>query len=86
MKQLPPNRPSQTRSLPGAKARAKKVENHPETQALMRKLDELYERLRRRARADWLRRHVGEDPSAAFFSVRIACDNGDSIIASGKVR
>lgn len=86
MKQLPPNRPSQTRSRPGVKARPQKVENHPETQALMRKLDELYERLRKRAHADWLRRDASEDPSAASVSVRIACDNGDSTTALGKVR
>lgn len=52
----------------------------------MRKLDELYERLRKRAHADWLRRDASEDPSAASVSVRIACDNGDSTTALGKVR
>lgn len=73
MKRLPPNRIGLTRSL--EKARPRKTQDHPETQALMRKLDKIYERLRNRARADWLRSRPGKDPSDACVSVRVECDS-----------
>ncbi len=86
MKRLPRNRPGQSKSLARPKAKDRKIEDHPETQALMRNLDRVYERLRKRARAEWLRSHAGHDPSDASVSVRIDCDNGDSFTLSDKIR
>ena len=75
MKRLPPKQARSGKSR--IKAKLEKIEDHPETQALMRNLDKVYERLRTRARAEWLRSHAGEDPSDACVSVRIRCDTGD---------
>ncbi len=44
---------------------------HPETEALERNLDRIYDGLRRRARREWLRSHSDTDPSDACVSVRI---------------
>lgn len=52
----------------------------------MRNLDKVYERLRKRARAEWLRSHAGQDPSDACVSVRIDCDNGDSFTLTDNIR
>ncbi len=52
----------------------------------MRNLDKVYERLRRRARAEWLRSHSGADPSDACVSVRITSGDGTEIALSGKGR
>ncbi len=52
----------------------------------MRNLDKVYERLRKRARREWLRSHAGEDPSDASVSVRIDSDSGDSFTLSEKIR
>ena len=71
----PFHHPSQL-GLNWVKAATRRIENHPETVALMRNLDAVYERLRQRARAEWLRHHAGADPSDACVSVRIRCANG----------
>ena len=86
MKRLPSNRPESKNGRSGAKAKIGKVENHPETQALMRNLDKVCERLRKRARAEWLRSHPGEDPSDACVSVRIDCGNGESFTLTDNIR
>ena len=84
MKRLPPKRARAEKSR--TKAKPEKIEDHPETQALMRNLDKVYERLRRRARAEWLRNHAGEDPSDACVSVRIRCDSGEDLSISERTR
>ncbi len=61
------------------------MEAHPETQALRRRLDEVYAGLRNRARVDWLRNRPGEDPSDACVSVRVECDNSRRLAAPVKV-
>ena len=86
MRRLPQKRTGASNTRAGKKAAAGVMANHPETKALMRSLDKVYERLRKRARAEWLRSHAGEDPSDASVSVRIDCDNGDSFTLSDKVR
>lgn len=78
MKRLPSHHPSH-RGLNWVKAATRRIENHPETVALMRNLDAVYERLRQRARAEWLRHHAGGDPSDACVSVRIRCASGAGI-------
>ena len=42
----------------------------------MRNLDLVYERLRKRARAEWHRSRVGADPSDACVSVQIFSGDG----------
>lgn len=84
MKRLPFKRPgSAPRNAP---PKAGKIDDHPEAEALMRNLDKVYERLRRRARAEWLRSHSGADPSDACVSVRITSGDGTEIALSGKGR
>lgn len=86
MKRLPSHRPDARKRGAKSKARPGKVEHHPETQALIRNLDKVYERLRKRARAEWLRSHAGEDPSDASVSVRIDSDDGDSLTLTDRIR
>ncbi len=52
----------------------------------MRNLDKVYERLRKRARAEWLRHHAGADPSDACVSVRITSGDGTEIAVTSKGR
>ncbi len=68
MERLPSKAGSAPRSRP---AKIGKIEDHPETAALMRNLDKVYGRLRKRARAEWLSHHAGDDPSDACVSVLI---------------
>jgi hypothetical protein len=82
MKRLSSSRPDGKSLRPAPKTR--RLGNHPETQALLRNLDRVYERLRKRAEAEWLRGYAAEDPSDACVSVRIKCDNGDGFTVSGK--
>ncbi|MEO6872533.1 MAG: hypothetical protein ABI233_09985 [Chthoniobacterales bacterium] len=84
MKRLPSSRPVSNEARPASKPR--RTQDHPEAQALLRNLDRLYERLRKRAQAEWLRSHASEDPSDACVSVRIKCDNGEEFTVSGKSR
>ena len=67
-----------------SKSKPARIEEHPETKALLRNLDRLYERLRKRAEAEWLRSHAEEDPSDACVSVRITCGTGEKFTVSGK--
>ncbi|MGI8432345.1 MAG: hypothetical protein ACR2MW_08670 [Chthoniobacterales bacterium] len=53
----------------------------PETEALKRNLDRIYNGLRRRAQREWLRGHAGADPSDACVSVRI--HGGTELALSG---
>ena len=61
-----------------------KTAAHPETEALERNLDRIYNRLRRHARQEWLRGHAGADPSDACVSVRI--HGGTELALSGSTR
>ncbi len=50
----------------------------------MRNLDKIYERLRKRAQAEWLRHHAEADPSDASVSVRITSGDGTEIAVTSK--
>ena len=65
-------------------AAKRKAAAHPETEALERNLDRIYNRLRRRARQEWSRGHVSVDPSDACVSVRI--HGGTELALSGSTR
>lgn len=52
----------------------------------MRNLDKVYERLRKCARAEWLRNHAGADPTDACVSVRITTGDGAEIAGTSKGR
>jgi hypothetical protein len=64
------------------RAQPRRIEEHPETQALLRNLDKVYAQLRKRARAEWQRSHSDTDPSDTCVSVRITCDNGEGFTVS----
>lgn len=84
MERLPSQRlGSAPRSAP---AKNGKIEDHPETAGLMRNLDKVYERQRKRARAEWLRHHAGAAPSDASLSVRITSGDGTEIAVTSKGR
>lgn len=53
---------------------------------MLRNLDKIYERLRERARAEWLRSYPDGDPSDACVSVRITCGSGEKVTVSGTSR
>lgn len=83
MKRLPPNRNGPSRRL--TKAGPSKIQDHSETQALIRRLDQMYERMRNRARAEWLRSRPGKDPSDACVSVRVECHSAQSLAVPAEV-
>ena len=80
MKRLTSNRRSPA-EVDRALAPKGKAAVHPETEALERNLDRIYEGLRRRARREWLRGRAGADPSDACVSVRI--HGGTELALSG---
>jgi hypothetical protein len=87
MKRLGPKLGKTSKEAPRSKsARRAATEKNPETEGLMRALDKVYDRLRKRARAEWLRNHPGEDPSDACVSVRIDPESGKSLRLSDKIR
>ncbi len=63
-----------------------KIEALPETEALLHTLDKVYDRLRKRARAEWLLRQVIHDPSDACVSVQVHCTPGDRLSLPRKNR
>ena len=77
MRRLPEKRPGFTPR--SARLKTGNIEDHPETEALMRNLDKVYERLRKRARAEWLRHHAEADPSDACVSVRVTSGEGSRL-------
>lgn len=82
MKRLPAKGPGAAPRKPRQNSR--RAEDHPETEAVMRNLDKVYERLRKRARAEWLRSRAGDDPSDACVSVRITSSDGTEIAVTNK--